>query len=102
MPPRVKQSIDYSKVNIELLDDYLEKFYEDNTQSKVEAGKTILYLCFSNQNMEFLLQHETALGTISRTLRDDFKKSLEMTLYLLNVFQAYSNYTDFHDYLITN
>lgn len=102
MPPRQKPAIDYSKVSIEFLDDYLEKFYEDNTVSKVEAAKTVLYLCFSNQNMEYLLQHETAFGTISRTLRDDYKKSLEMTLYLLNVFQAYSNFTDFHDYLIQN
>jgi hypothetical protein len=47
---------------------------------------SLLYLCFSNENMEYMLEHETLFGTISRTLRDDFKKSLELTLYLLNIF----------------
>ena len=62
----------------------------------------MLFLCFSNENMEFMIDHETLLGTVSRTLRDDFKKSLELTLYLLNVFQAYSNYTQFHEFLLQN
>lgn len=62
----------------------------------------LLYLCFSNENMEYMLEHETLFGTISRTLRDDFKKSLELTLYLLNIFQAYSNFAQFHEFLLTN
>jgi len=52
--------------------------------------------------MEIMLGHETLLGTVSRTLRDDFKKSMELTLYLLNIFQAYSNFSEFHEFLITN
>ncbi len=43
--------------------------------------------------MEIMIDHETLFGTISRTLRDDYKKSIELTLYLLNIFQAYSNFT---------
>ena len=62
---------------------------------------SLLYLCFSNENMEYMIEHETLFGTISRTLRDDFKKSLELTLYLLNIFQAYSNFTYFHEFLLT-
>ena len=50
--------------------------------------------------MEFMLEHETLLSTMARTLRDDFKKSLELTLYLLNFFQAYSNFTQFHEWLL--
>ena len=52
--------------------------------------------------MEIMLDHETLFGTISRTLRDEFKKSIELTLYLLNIFQAYSNFTQFHEFLLTN
>ncbi len=62
----------------------------------------MLYLCLSNENMEMMLEHETLFGTVSRTLRDDYKKSIELTLYLLNIFQAYSNFTIFHEFLITN
>ena len=39
-----------------------------------------------NRNMEEMLEHENLFGTVSRTLRDDFKKSIDLTLYLLNVF----------------
>lgn len=63
---------------------------------------SLLYLCFSHENMEYMLDHETLFGTVSRTLRDDYKKSIDLTLYLLNVFQAYSNFTQFHEFLSTN
>jgi len=43
--------------------------------------------------MEFMLEHETLFATMARTIRDDFRKSLELTLYMLNIFQAYSNFT---------
>jgi hypothetical protein len=78
--------IDFSRVSIEFVDNYLEKFYEEQIDKKVEGAMCLLFLCFSNENMEFMLEHETLMGTVSRTLRDDFKKSLEMTLYLLNIF----------------
>jgi hypothetical protein len=83
------------------LDTYIESFYEDQVERKVEGAMSLLYLCFSNENMEYMLEHETLFGTISRTLRDDYKKSLELTLYLLNIFQAYSNFTQFHEFLLT-
>ena len=47
---------------------------------------SLLYLCFSHENMEIMLDHETLFGTVSRTLRDDYKKSIDLTLYLLNIF----------------
>ncbi len=86
-------AIDFSKVSIENLDRYIENFYEEQIEKKVEGAMSLLYLCFSNENMEYMLEHETLFGTISRTLRDDYKKSLGLTLYLLNIFQAYSNFT---------
>jgi hypothetical protein len=52
--------------------------------------------------MEFMLEHETLFGTVSRTLRDDYKKSIDLTLYLLNLFQAYSNFANFQEVLLTN
>ncbi len=73
-------------MNIEFIDKYIESFYEEQVEKKVEGAMCLLYLCFSNENMEFMLEHETLFGTIARTLRDDFKKSLELTLYLLNIF----------------
>ena len=55
-------------------------------EQKVKGAQAILYLCLSNENMEIMIDHETLFGTISRTLRDEFRKSIELTLYLLNIF----------------
>jgi Kinesin-associated protein (KAP) len=52
--------------------------------------------------MEEMIEHESLIPAISRTLRDEYKKSLDMSLYLLNVFYAYSHFTDFHSLLIQN
>lgn len=88
-------------MDIENLDEYIQMFYEESVEVKSKGAQSILYLCLSNENMEIMLEHETLFGTVSRTLRDDYKKSVELTLYLLNIFQAYSNFTQFHEFLIT-
>ena len=95
------KKVDFNKVHIDLIDDYIQLFYEEQVDAKVRGAQSILYLCLSNENMEFMLGHETLFGTVSRTLRDDYKKSIELTLYLLNIVQAYSNFRVFHGFLIT-
>lgn len=100
---RAKQvTVDFNQVRIEYLDSYLEMFYDENVDVKTQGAMSLLYLCFSHENMEYMLDHETLFGTVSRTLRDDYKKSIDLTLYLLNIFQAYSNFTQFHEFLSTN
>ena len=84
------------------IEEYLEKFYDEAVEVKTEGAMSLLYLCFSHENMEAMLDHETLFGTVSRTLRDDYKKSIDLTLYLLNIFQAYSNFTQFHEFLSAN
>ena len=83
---RKSKKVDFSKVNIECLDDYIQMFYEEQVEQKIKGAQSILYLCLSNEHMEIMLEHETLVGTISRTLRDDYRKSMELTLYLLNIF----------------
>ncbi len=80
------KKVDFNRVNIDDLDEYIQMFYEEDIQEKLKAAQSVLYLCLSNENMEIMLEHETLLGTVSRTLRDDYKKSIELTLYLLNIF----------------
>ena len=77
-------------------------FYDEQGETKTEGAMSLLYLCFSHENMEIMLDHDTLFGTVSRTLRDDYKKSIDLTLYLLNIFQAYSNFTQFHEFLSNN
>jgi hypothetical protein len=81
-----KAKVDFNQVRIENLDNYLEMFYDEQVETKTEGAMCLLYLCFSHENMEYMLDHETLFGTVSRTLRDDYKKSIDLTLYLLNLF----------------
>ena len=87
------KKFDFSRVTVEDLDSYIESMYEETTEAKLKGSISILFLCFHHENMEYMLQHNQLMGTISRTLRDDFKKNLELSLYLLNVFYAYSNFS---------
>ncbi len=45
---------------------------------------------------------ESLLGVLTRTLRDEHKKNLDLTIYLLGTFVAISNYQQFHDLLLDN
>ncbi|CDW81512.1 kinesin-associated protein 3 [Stylonychia lemnae] len=76
-------NIDYSKVSIQFIEQYVENFYEDAVEKKIEGAKCLLYLCFSHENMEFMLENETLFATMARTIRDDFRNS--MNGYLLQV-----------------
>ena len=78
--------MDFSVVHIGEIDTYLEMFYDEAVEVKTEGAMSLLFLCFSHENMEGMLDHETLFGTVSRTLRDDYKKSIDLTLYLLNIF----------------
>lgn len=57
-----------------------------------------------NSGIKFLLLIllDTALNAIFRTLREDFRKSLELTGNLLKCILAFAKFTDFHPLLITN
>jgi hypothetical protein len=63
-------------------------FYEENSEIKIAASRKILILTLDMKNIEFLINHgklfnkDSLIGTISRTLKDDYKKSMELCIYL--------------------
>lgn len=96
------KNFQFNAVQIGEIDNYIELLYNDSVETKLKGCVSILYLWFSAENMEEMIEHESLLPAISRILRDDYKKSLDLSLYLLNVFYAYSHFTDFHTLLIQN
>ncbi len=42
------------------------------------------------------------MGVLTRTLRDEYKKGIDLTIYLLGTFLALSNFQQFHQLLIDN
>ena len=60
--------VDFKKVDIEQLDEYIQMFYEEQVEVKSKGAQSILYLCLSNENMEIMLEHETFNRAINSNL----------------------------------
>ena len=95
------QNINFNLVTLDQADSYVEQFYSEEMDDKIKAAASILYLCFSIENMdEIIRNNESLIGALTRTLREDFKKNLDLSMYLLNIFYAYSNFTEYHAFLV--
>jgi len=92
----------FAHLHIGQLDDYIDLLYADSIEQKINGAKCFLYLTLSAENMEVMVQHDTLFGLCSRTLKEEFKKSTELSLYLLYAFYAYSSFPEFHTYLLEN
>ena len=47
-----------------------------------------------------LQEKQNLLDILSRTLRDEHKKQMELSIYLLTFFESFSYYNQFHQFLI--
>ena len=67
------------EVSIDLLDEYLDAFYEDKIDIKVNAAKNILQLAIDFNNLEYLLEHGTFLlkSMIKKEFRVFLRNHLE-------------------------
>ena len=84
------------------MDRYIELLYDDRAEKKVDGAKNIMMLCLLPEGLEEMLTHESLLGVLTRTLRDEYKKSPDLTVFLLGTFLAISNYRQFHEILVEN
>ncbi|KAL9658655.1 hypothetical protein ABK040_006191 [Willaertia magna] len=76
--------------SIEYLDDYLEKFYEENPHAKVKGSHCIMMLSRNPVNLQYLVSH-------GRTLREEGKKSMDLMINILYVFYSFSHFSQFHE-----
>uniref|UniRef100_A0A8C8F8E9 Kinesin-associated protein 3 n=1 Tax=Oncorhynchus tshawytscha TaxID=74940 RepID=A0A8C8F8E9_ONCTS len=83
------------EANINCIDDYVELLYEDIPE-KVRGATLILHLACNPDNLEELLQNETALGALARVLREDWKQSVDMATTIIYVFFCFSSFSQFH------
>eukprot|EP00276_Gloeochaete_wittrockiana_P011053 CAMPEP_0184665670 /NCGR_PEP_ID=MMETSP0308-20130426/58158_1 /TAXON_ID=38269 /ORGANISM="Gloeochaete witrockiana, Strain SAG 46.84" /LENGTH=798 /DNA_ID=CAMNT_0027109807 /DNA_START=91 /DNA_END=2487 /DNA_ORIENTATION=+ len=77
------------------LDDYIENLYDD-MEKKVKGTSMILQLARSAANLEHLIQNDVLLGALSRTLREDGKRSMELVINIVTVFHIFSTFSQFH------
>ena len=63
-------------------------FYEESSEIKIATSRKLLVLTLDMKNIEFFINYgkefnkDSLIGTISRTLKDDYKKSMELCIYL--------------------
>merc|ERR1719426_536143 len=84
------------------IDEYLDQLYEDDPKLKVHGAKCILRVCTEARNLEFLSEHDTLLGVLSRELRESSKKSNELCIAIVCTFLCFSHFSQFHPVLMEN
>jgi hypothetical protein len=52
--------------------------------------------------LEHLPTHYSLFGVLARTMRDEFRTDMELSIYIGSVFYIYSSFSDFHQYLLQN
>ncbi|KAF7690100.1 kinesin-associated protein 3 [Silurus meridionalis] len=83
------------EANINSIDYYVELLYED-VPEKIRGATLILQLARNPDNLEELLQNETALGALARVLREDWKQSVDLATTIIYVFFCFSSFIQFH------
>ena len=95
-----KNPQELTSVNIEEIEKYVDLLYEQ-PEEKIKGARFLLYLIQSPNNMYQIADvQEKLLDVISRTLRDEHKKILELSIYLIYFFYAFSQYQLFHPLLL--
>ncbi|XP_037026202.1 kinesin-associated protein 3 isoform X4 [Bradysia coprophila] len=87
------------KASIRNLDEYVELLYED-LQERVRGSSLILRLARCPDNLEELERNESVLSALARVLREDWKKSLELSTNIIYIFFCFSTYTKFHNVIV--
>ena len=94
-----KNPQELTTVNIDEIEKYVDLLYEQ-PEDKIKGARFLLYLIQNPKNMYIIgEEQEKLLDVISRTLHDEHKKILELSIYLIYFFYAFSQYQIFHPLL---
>ncbi|XP_074524384.1 kinesin-associated protein 3a isoform X1 [Halichoeres trimaculatus] len=81
--------------SINSIDEYVELLYED-VQEKIRGATLIFQLARNSDNLEELIQNETAIGALARVLREDWKQSVDLATTITYIFFCFSSFSQFH------
>ncbi|RNA35012.1 kinesin-associated 3-like [Brachionus plicatilis] len=82
--------------NINDLDDYAEMLYEDDIKTKIRGSALILQLARNPDNLEELFQNESILNCLSRVLKEEWNRNIEVTTSIIYTFFCFSSFSQFH------
>ncbi|XP_011501080.1 PREDICTED: kinesin-associated protein 3 [Ceratosolen solmsi marchali] len=105
-PPRPMSSTslnvdsgDIERAIISNIDDYIELLYED-ISDKIKGSSSILKLTRIPDNLQELSKNETLLSVLARVLREDWKKSIELSINIIYIFFCFATYSQFHNIVV--
>jgi hypothetical protein len=70
--------------------------------AQVRATGMIAQLFRKTENFEALLQHDTLVQMLSRIMREEMKKSIDLCINVVSVFFSISNFSQFHGLIMDN
>eukprot|EP00743_Colponemidia_sp_Colp-15_P004208 GILK01004540.1.p1 GENE.GILK01004540.1~~GILK01004540.1.p1 ORF type:complete len:755 (+),score=181.94 GILK01004540.1:116-2380(+) len=85
------------------LETYVEKLYDDSIDEKVRGAKMIFALAKQTEHLGHMLtMQEQLFSVLSRTLKDEHRRSIDLCYNIMSIFFCYSNFSDFHEHLSAN
>ncbi len=80
--------------------DYLEQLYEEDVGVKVAAARKIATLAHKGDNLQALAENDVLVGALARVLKDDYKKSTELTLAIMLFFSCLAHFKEMHVFVV--
>ncbi|XP_067118777.1 kinesin-associated protein 3 isoform X2 [Centruroides vittatus] len=94
-----KEGLESTEVNevasINQLDNYIDLLYEE-TAEKIRGSALVLQLSRNPDNLGVLSTNETLLGALARVLREDGRKSIDLSTNIVYIFFCFSTFSQFH------
>ena len=78
------------------LDDYAEMLYDEDMKAKIRGSALILQLARNPDNLEELFQNESILNCLSRVLKEDWQKNIQVSTNIIYTFFCFSSFSQFH------
>ncbi|KFM69323.1 Kinesin-associated protein 3, partial [Stegodyphus mimosarum] len=89
------QASEQETASVTSVDSYIELLYEEIPE-KVRASALVLQLARQTGNLSILRKNEILLGALARVLREDGRKSIELSTNIVHIFCCFSVFTQFH------
>lgn len=81
------------------VDSYIELLYEE-MPGKIKGSSLILQLARVPDNLLELTKNESLLSALARVLREDWRRSIELSTNIVYIFFCFSTYSQFHSIVL--
>ncbi|XP_034952369.1 kinesin-associated protein 3 [Chelonus insularis] len=90
---------DVERAVISNVDSYIELLYEE-IPGKIKGSSLILQLARMPDNLLELTKNESLLSALARVLREDWRRSIELSTNIIYIFFCFSTYSQFHNIIL--